>query len=91
MKNIRQSAQMFILKCFIPPRKLRNLVEERCQMTNLRCRSILPAQTLVSQQVPCLGKTEYGEKGQQNFHALTWSISHYAWQATAQGKPPVSK
>ena len=25
---------------------------------------ILPAQTLVSQQVPCLGVTEYVEKGQ---------------------------
>ena len=54
-------------------------------MTNLRCRTILPAQTLVSQQVPCLGVTEYGEKGQRNFHAVTWSsISREAGQATAQ-------
>ena len=58
MKNVRQSGRQ--PKCsswsvFIPPCELRNLVAERCQMTNLRCRSILPAQTLVSQQVPCLG------------------------------------
>ena len=32
----------------------------------------------------CLGKTEYGEKGQQNFHAVTWqSISRDAEQAVA--------
>ena len=55
-------------------------------MTNSRCRTILPAQTLVSQQVPCLGVTEYGEKGQRNFHAVTWSsISRDAGQTTAQG------
>ena len=55
-------------------------------MTNLRCRSILPAQKLVSQQVPCLWVTENGEKGQQNFHAVTWSsIFHNAGPATAQG------
>ena len=66
--------------------ELRNLVADLCQMTNLRCRSILPAQTLVSQQVPCLGVAEYGEKGQRNFHAVTWSlISHDAWPATVQG------
>ena len=30
----------------------------------------------------CLGKTEYGEKGQQNFHAVTWqSISRDAGQS----------
>ena len=70
----------------IPPCDLRNFAAERCQMTNLRCRSILPAQTLVSQQVPCLGETEYGEKGQRNFHAVTWSsISRDAGPATAQG------
>ena len=34
---------------FIPPCKLRNLVAEQWLMTNLRCRTILPAQTLVSQ------------------------------------------
>ena len=51
-----------------------------------RCRFILPAQTLVSRQVPCLGVTEYGEKGQRNFHAVTWSsISRDAGQATEQG------
>ena len=33
---------------FIPPCELRNLAAERCQTTNLRCRMILPAQTLVS-------------------------------------------
>ena len=55
-------------------------------MTNLRRRSILPAQTLVSQQVPCLEEAEYGEKGQRNFYAVTWSsISRKAGQATAQG------
>ena len=48
-------------------------------MTNLRCRLILPAQTLVSQQIPCLGEAEYGEKGQRNFYAVTWG------QAIAQG------
>ena len=54
-------------------------------MTNFKCRTILPAQALVSQQVPCLGVTEYGEKGQRNFHAVTWSsISREAGQATAQ-------
>ena len=54
-------------------------------MTNLRCRSNLPAQTLVFQQVPCLGVTKYGEKGQRNFHAVTWSsISRDAWPASVQ-------
>ena len=66
---------------------------ERCQMTDLRCRRILPALTLVSGQVPCLkclGKTEYGtlteygEKRQQNFHAVTLpSILRDAGQAAA--------
>ena len=89
MKNIRQSGLLpkySSWSVFIPPCELQNLVAERCQMTNLRCRTILPAQTLVSQQVPCLGVTEYGEKGQRNFHAVTWpSISRDARQATAQG------
>ena len=54
-------------------------------MTNFKCRTILPAQALVSQQVPCLEVTEYGEKGQRNFHEVTWSsISREAGQATAQ-------
>ena len=43
-----------------------------------------PAQILVSQQVPCLGETEYGGKGQSD--TVTWpSISRDAGQATAQG------
>ena len=53
---------------------------------NLMFRTILPAQTLVSQLVPCLGETEHGEKGQRNFHAVTWpSISGDGGQGTAQG------
>ena len=54
-------------------------------MTELRCRKIIPAQTLVSQQVPCLWETEHGEKGHRNFHAVTWpSISRDAVQGAAQ-------
>ena len=57
-------------------------------MADLRCRTIIPAIKLVSQQVSCLGTTEYGEKGQQIFHAVTWwpwpSISCHAEQAAAQ-------
>ena len=54
-------------------------------MANLRCRTILPALTLVSQEVPCLRKTEYGEKELRNFHAIAWpSISRDAGQAAAQ-------
>ena len=52
-----------------------------------RCagKQIRGAGRLVSQQVPCLRVTEYGEKGQRNFHAVTWSsISREAGQATAQ-------
>ena len=34
--------------------------------------------------MPCLGETEYGEKGQRNFHAVTWPlISRDAGQAAA--------
>ena len=43
-------------------------------MTDLRCKTILSAQTLVSQLGPCLVMTEYGEKGQQNFHALSLAV-----------------
>ena len=69
----------------IPSCKLRNLVVEMHQMTDLRCRKIIPAQTLVSQQVPCLWETEHGEKGHRNFHAVTWpSISRDAVQGAAQ-------
>ena len=89
MKNIGQSGRQPKYSSWsvvIPPCELRNLVAERCRITNLRCRTILPAQTLLSQQVPCLGVTEYGEKGQRNFHAVTWlSISRDAVPATAQG------
>ena len=54
-------------------------------MTDLTYRTVLPVQTLVSQEVPCQGKTEHGEKGQQNFHAMTWqTIFSYAGQAAAQ-------
>ena len=89
MKNVRQRGLQ--PKCsssnvFIPSCKIRNLVAELCQMTNLRCRLILFEQTLVSQQVPCLWVTENGEMGQQNFHAVTWSlIFHNAEPATVQG------
>ena len=37
--------------------------------------------------MPCLGKTKNGEKGQRNFHAVTWqlpAISRDAGQAAAQ-------
>ena len=89
MKNIRRSGQQpkySSRRVFILPCELRNPVAERCRMTNSRRRTILPAQTLVSQQVPCLGVTEYREKGQRNFHAVTWSSkSSEAGQATAQG------
>ena len=68
-KNIRQigllskySASHFIASSC----KLGNLVAQLCWTTDLRCRMILPAQTLASQQVPCLGKTKYGE-GTTNF------------------------
>ena len=52
MKNIRQSGQQpkcSLSSVFISPCKFRNLVAKRCQMANLRCRTILPALTLVSQ------------------------------------------
>ena len=44
-------------------------------MTDLRCRTILPVLTLVSQEVPCLGKpeTENEKKEQLNFDAVTCS------------------
>ena len=70
MKNIRQSgllpkyssSHVLILPC-----KPQILVSELCQMTDLRCRTILLALTLVSHQVPCLGKTEYGERDNKIF------------------------
>ena len=68
------AAKMFIIFVFHPT----------LQMTNLRCRTILPSQTLVSQKMPCLVETEYGEKGQRNFQAVTWPlISRDAGQAAA--------
>ena len=70
---------------FIPPCDLRNFVAERCQMTNLMCSSILPAQTLVSPSALSRGDRKW-EKRQRNFHAVTWSsISRDAGPATAQG------
>ena len=51
-------------------------------MADLRRRTILNS---ASQEVPCLGKTEYGEKGQRNSHAVTWLlISCDAGRAAAQ-------
>ena len=57
-------------------------------------KTVLPARTLVSQYVPCLGTTEYGEKGQRNFHAATWhwlavDISRY-WASCCAQQPIVS-
>ena len=88
MINIRLSGwlpKFSSLSVLIPPCESRNLDAERCKMTDLRCIMILLARTLVSHKVLCLGKWEFEEKGQRNFHAVTWqSISRDAGQATAQ-------
>ena len=66
--------KIFIMKCFHLTLRITKSccrAARRCQMTNLRCITIQSAQTLVSQQVPCLGETDYGEKGQRNFMQST--------------------
>ena len=88
MRKKRQSGQLpksSSSSVLIQLCKSRNLVAERCHMTDLTCWPILPALKMVSQLVPCLVKTEYGEKGQRNFHAVNkQSISRDVLQAAAQ-------
>ena len=80
------AAKMFIMKCFHPNLRIAKSCCRAVPDDKFKVQIALPAQTLVSQQVPSLGETAYGEKGQRNFHAVTWQlISRDAGQATAQG------
>ena len=60
------------------------------QITKSCCRAVPDDKFEVQNDPTCTNigfsiKTEYGEKGQRNFHAVTWpSISREAGQATAQ-------
>ena len=68
MKNIRQSwrqPKYSSWSVFIPPCQLRNRVAERCQMTHLNCRVILPSTyTNIGFFTSALPReTEYGDKG----------------------------